>query len=113
MKEYYSPSGGYNCRLTRGTREKVGDGYERMGEKFAQFQPVAAGDWGRYATDDPEEIAILDKRINDGTGMVFTAEQFMDKETPDSVKVISLQAQLAEVQNQLKRQMEQPQRKSA
>jgi small-conductance mechanosensitive channel len=114
-KEYYSPAGGYNCRLTRGERIKVGDGYERINEKFAQFEPAAVGDYGRYQTGDPEEIALLDARINDGSKMVLTTEQFIDKVTPDTVKVQDLRVQVEQLENRLKQQMEQPaqQRKSA
>ena len=109
-KEYYSPAGHFLCRITRGEVVHTKEGVTRINEKFAEFQPRAAGDWGHFETDDPEIIAELDRRCNDGSQMVFTTEQFIEKTTPDAVKVRELKRQLAEANNKLAAQM---QRKSA
>lgn len=106
QREYFSPSGNFVARLSRGQRVNTPEGFVRVDEKFAEFQPVAAGDYGRYQTSDPEEIEALDKRVNDGTGMVLTTEQFIERTTPDHVKVANLRRQLAEANNKLSAQMQ-------
>lgn len=61
-KTYFSRQSGLTIRVTKGQRVTQADGTSfRDNEKIVEFNPINAF-YGMYETEDPEEIAFLDRR---------------------------------------------------
>lgn len=107
QREYYSPSRGLVLHPKAGV-PVIHNGIvstERQGEKIIQFHEF--GDFGRYITSDPEEIAFLDSLIAKGRTDILTPDVYNDRITPDGVKISALrqresdQSRLITEQNKL------------
>lgn len=90
QREYYSTSRGLVLHPNFG-KPVMQNGQlssERQGEKIIQFHEF--GDFGRYVTSDPEEIAFLDTQIARGRSDIMTPDVYNDKITPDEIKISAL-----------------------
>lgn len=90
QREYYSTSRGLVLHPNAG-KPVMQNGQlssERAGEKIIQFHEF--GDFGRYLTNDPEEINFLDQQIAKGRSDILTPETYNDRVTPDGVKIDAL-----------------------
>lgn len=104
QREYYSTSRGLVLHPNPG-KPIMQNGQlssERAGEKIIQFHEF--GDFGRYITDDPEEIAFLDQQIAKGRNDILTPDLYNDRVTPDSVKIDALRRAHGENERRLTEQ---------
>lgn len=107
QREFYSTSRGLVLHAKPG-KPIIQNGIlssEREGEKIIQFQEF--GDFGRYVTSDPEEIAYLEAQIAKGRTDIILPADYNERITPDHVKVATLknahdvQSRLITEQNKL------------
>lgn len=104
QREYYSTSRGLVLHPNSG-KSVMQNGQlssERQGEKIIQFHEF--GDFGRYVTSDPEEIAFLDTQIARGRSDIMTPDVYNDKITPDEIKISALRRAYSDSERRISEQ---------
>lgn len=98
LREFYSTAQYYNLRYSLGT-PVISNGLRlgRENEEILEFKPF--GKFGRYATNDPDKIAFLEKQ-----GDLFGPEEFARRVTPIEQQM-EQQKRTIEQQNRLIEQL--------
>lgn len=84
-RTFYSTAGALVISISVGQRVIDGAGTKVVGQKVAEFSPMADG-FGRLVTDDPEIIAKLDARMKI-SGDVFDSKEYGRRTTPADIQL--------------------------
>lgn len=98
---FYSTASGLTiCPPTlKGTFMQIDGEAKRVGEHIIQFVPMGRDKFGYYTTEDPDEIAYLNKRVTE-TGDIFGPEEYLKRSTPPEIRAEMLTRKV-EDQNRL------------
>lgn len=108
-KTYYSRGSHFSIVVSAGRTALLEGGVVgRVEEKLVEFGPVGDGH-GILVTDDPDTIAVLDRKVKQADGDVMTPEQYFERTTPPEKRVTELKgenARLAELLAETTRKLE-------
>lgn len=95
-KVFFSSCASLIVSVTKGNMQRGAEGeFRRVNEKLVQFQDNGDGGYGRYMTDDKDEIAYLEKRAAE-VGDVFGHEEFTKRTTPPEIRLKQMERELEE-----------------
>ncbi len=84
-RTFYSAAGALIINISVGQRVIDGGGTKVIGQKVAEFSPMADG-FGRLVTDDVETITKLDARMK-VSGDVFDSKEYNRRTTPAEIQL--------------------------
>lgn len=99
-KSFFSPSAGLTLNYKPGHHAIVDGKMTFINDKHIAFVPLGSADaYGHYRTNDPDEIAYLEKRIVE-CGDVFDSAEYNKRIVPTNVQFQDAQRTI-EIQNKL------------
>jgi len=97
-KNFFSKSAGLTLWPTKSKRVIIDGMSQTVDGSPIEFQNMGNG-WGKYSTDDPEQIEFLERRMIVAKD-VFDQETYIDKTTPPEAKLADAKRQIT-TQNKL------------